>query len=193
MSHCVSSLEVTGDVSDVRGEYRLRPGEVRFATFQAILVARSRSDLAGPDIPSTAAATEAKARWRSMLLVEPGRLADRLSKAHHSHMGFPWCVVLGALTLLTAVLWVRHDTSRPKDERGANWAALATVATIDGWLWWVAAAAAWAPVWSMIWPLFGANFVLAWILISGLTGVTLQGRRSAYLEGMTGYKPERPR
>jgi hypothetical protein len=119
-------------------------------------------------------------------------LAYEAVTAHHPHMGLLWYSGLGALTLLTALLWIRHDNTRPRDERRTNWAAVATVATIDGWLWWVAAAAPWAPVWPMVWPLIAANFVLAWAIISDLTGTTLQGRRSAYLEAMTGYRPERP-
>ena len=109
-------------------------------------------------------------------------------------MGFVWYVVLAPITVLAAVLWERQRRAgRPKDERGRPWALVVTVAAIDGWLWWVASGAPWSPVWGLIWPLIAVNFVLAWVMLSDLTGVKLQGSRSAYLESMIRQPPERPR
>jgi hypothetical protein len=109
-------------------------------------------------------------------------------------VSFVWYVVLVPLTVLAALLWERQRrAARPKDERGRPWALVVTVAAVDGWLWWVASGAPWSPIWELSVPLALVNFVLALVVISDLTGVTMQGKRSAYLESMIRPPPDRPR
>jgi hypothetical protein len=42
-------------------------------------------------------------------------------------------------------------------------------------------------------PLIAANFLLALVVISDLTGTSVQGPRCAYLEAMTRHRNEPPR
>jgi hypothetical protein len=90
--------------------------------------------------------------------------------------------VLAAVTLLAAFAWVIR-LRKPASAR--RWSWLATAAALDAWIWWLATGSPFAPLWVLIWPLVLINFVLAWAVISDLTGVQLQGARSARLDGNT--------
>jgi len=110
-------------------------------------------------------------------------------------VSFVWYVVLVPLTVLAAVLWERQRRAvLPKDERDRPWALVVTIAAMDGWLWWVASSAPWSPIWELSVPLALVNLVLALVVISDLTGVTMESnKRSAWLEAMIMRPPDRPR
>lgn len=104
-------------------------------------------------------------------------------------------LVLGLLTVTALGSWCVIARHRRRDRRASRrWAWFATVLAVDGWAWWLVSGSPWrTAVHVLLFPLLAFNFLLAWFVVSDLTGVTLLGSRSARIEGAVKGLDDDPR